>query len=221
MGEQGGQPALTAAGHGSAEQDRTRKILVSEALRRSGRLKELLVYLLARTAESPEAPVREQEIGVSVYNRSPGYDTSHDTIVRVQVAQLRKKLERYYQTEGASDEVVLTIPRGSYQPVWHPRAEIPVQLSPSSADAPHPKRWLVAAFATILFIAITATLILRRSPDSTVNRFWSQLLVPGKTTNIVLSDPGIVMLAQAMGRPIRFPELGGRLFLSGIEGLNT
>ena len=32
--------------------------------------------------------------------------------MRVQVAQLRKKLERYAETEGLHDELILTIPRG-------------------------------------------------------------------------------------------------------------
>lgn len=89
-----------------------RRILDSEGLRRSGRLRELLTYLLKRASAAPDSPIREQDIGSEVYGRRPDYDTSHDTIVRVQITQLRKKLERYYETEGAHDELILTIPRG-------------------------------------------------------------------------------------------------------------
>ena len=59
-----------------------RRIQESETLRRSGRLKELLAYLLARTASDPDTPVREHDIGTFVYHRRADYDTSHDTIVR-------------------------------------------------------------------------------------------------------------------------------------------
>ena len=53
----------------------------------------------------------------------------------------------------------------------------------------------------------------RKSPS--VAKLWSSLLVPGRTTHVVLSDPGIVMLAVATGRRVRFSELGDRLFLTG------
>src|SRR5215204_1980086 len=62
-----------------------RRIQESEALRRSDRLKELLTYLVKHSASYPDTPVSEHDIGTEVYRRRPDYDTSHDTIVRVQV----------------------------------------------------------------------------------------------------------------------------------------
>ncbi len=56
--------------------------------------------------------------------------------------------------------------------------------------------------------------------SSSVARLWSQVLAPGKTTQVVLSDPGIVMLSIATGHRIRFPDLGDRLFLSRLESMN-
>ena len=89
-----------------------RRVLDSEGLRRSDKLRELLAYLLKRAANCPDSPVREQNIGAEVYRRKPNYDTNHDTVVRVQIAPLRKKLERYYQTEGADEELILTYSKG-------------------------------------------------------------------------------------------------------------
>ena len=89
-----------------------RRVLDSEGLRRSDKLRELLAYLLKRAANCPDSPVREQNIGAEVYGRKPNYDTNHDTVVRVQIAQLRKKLERYYQTEGADEELILRYSKG-------------------------------------------------------------------------------------------------------------
>ena len=213
------------------------RILDSEGLRRSGRLRELLLYLLKRASESPDHPVREQDIGNEVYGRRPDYDTSHDTIVRVQVTQLRKKLERYYETEGARDELILTIPRGRYLPVWRPR--LADTVAPPVIPTPEPSvpnrfaqraRILLAICAALL--PVIAILViewprpepwrnnsLRQSPA--VAGLWSQVLAPGQTTHIVLSDPGIVMLSLATRRRIHFPELGDRLFLNRLESLEA
>ncbi len=225
-----------AAASGSIEAELGARILGSETLRRSGRLKELLAWLLERSAEAPHLPIREHDIGTAVYGRPADYDTAHDTIVRVQVAQLRKKLERYAETEGLHDELILTIPRGGYQPAWRAR---PAENAPATHSAlddvpPSPVRssqhLLWAAVVVLAFIAFAAVAFAIRTEmrmDSTENgvspavrTFWSRLLVPGKTTNIVLSDPGIVMLAAASGRPVTFPELGDRLFLSRVAALN-
>src|SRR5436305_4325964 len=55
-----------------------RRILDSEGLRRSDKLRELLAYLLKRAANCPDSPVREQNIGAEVYGRKPNYDTNRD-----------------------------------------------------------------------------------------------------------------------------------------------
>ena len=40
-------------------------------------------------------------------------------MVRVEFARLRKKLETYYQHEGQSDAVRISLPKGSYFPEFH------------------------------------------------------------------------------------------------------
>jgi len=213
-----------------------RRIRESEALRRSGRLKELLAYLVKHSASYPDTPVSEHDIGTDVYRRRPDYDTSHDTIVRVQVAQLRKKLERYYETEGAHDELILTIPRGRYQAHWHSRTITPEIAEPSSPTAVAPararQRWLPFAIALGLSLVLAIGLVMTAIPkreawqnnaaknSPSVAKLWSSLLVPGKTTHIVLSDPGIVMLAVATGQRVRFSELGDRLFMNRLDSMS-
>ena len=46
----------------------------------------------------------------------PGYNSEASSIVRVEFARLRKKLEEYYAAEGANDAVRIAYPRGSYNP---------------------------------------------------------------------------------------------------------
>ena len=216
----------------------SQRILESEGLRRSGRLRELLTYLLKRSAISPDIPVREQDIGHDVYGRNPDYDTSHDTIVRVQIAQLRKKLERYYETEGARDELILTIPKGRYLPLWQPRTADPAPVIPPALDPAEPvygrvakPERIIAIFVIILLLAVAAVWwawprsapwqnsSLRQSPA--VASLWSEILAPEKNTHIVLSDPGLVMLANVSGRRVQFAELGDRLFMNRLESMQA
>jgi DNA-binding response OmpR family regulator len=69
-------------------------------LNRSVRLTELLTYLVERSIGDVSEGLREQEIGANLFGRDPNYDTSQDNIVRVQVSQLRKKLESYFSQVG-------------------------------------------------------------------------------------------------------------------------
>jgi hypothetical protein len=59
------------------------------------------------------AEIHEQEIGHKVFGRGPDYDTNADNVVRVTASQVRKKLEQYFSLEGASEPVVLEIPKGA------------------------------------------------------------------------------------------------------------
>jgi hypothetical protein len=82
---------------------------------------------------------------------------------------------------------------------------------------------LAALFAILLLIiaimAIRQNKVIRQSPA--VASLWSEILAPGKTTQVVLSDPGIVMLSLAAGRRIRFPDLGNRPFQSPLDSMDA
>ncbi len=86
-------------------------------------------YLQGRTAE-----LNEYLIGYEVFEKGTGYNPSTDPVVRVGAHDVRKKLELYYQHEGAEDAVRLMIPLGTYMPVFM-RATDPV---PPAATAVPP-----------------------------------------------------------------------------------
>lgn len=58
---------------------------------------------------------KETSIAIDVFNRGDDFDPSSDTIVRVHMHNLRKKLEHYYLTEGKNEPCRLRIPKGHYQ----------------------------------------------------------------------------------------------------------
>src|SRR5690348_13473299 len=90
------------------------RVRSSPSLRKSTRLQGLFAYLCERALGDPDDHIAEQQIGVAVFERPPKYDTNVDTIVRVQVSALRRKLEQHFMAEGVDEPIVIDVPKGSY-----------------------------------------------------------------------------------------------------------
>jgi hypothetical protein len=97
------------------------RIRDSQKFKRAERLRELLLYIATQSIKRGVSAIPEQEIGGAVFGRSSDYDTSLDNIVRVNASELRKRLEHYFENEGAQETLVVEIPRGAYIPVFYRR----------------------------------------------------------------------------------------------------
>jgi serine/threonine-protein kinase len=90
------------------------RILTSPQFARSKRLGRFLqLAVTAVTAPNHEA-LKEYRIGVEVFDRGRDFDPRIDPIVRVQATKLRSRLIEYYAADGANDDIVINIPKGSY-----------------------------------------------------------------------------------------------------------
>jgi hypothetical protein len=78
--------------------------------------------------------LNEYLIGREVFDRHNDYNPATDPIVRVGAHGVREKLERYYQKEGANDEVRIEIPVGSYEPSFV-RYSLPAAAKTAEAEA--------------------------------------------------------------------------------------
>lgn len=94
----------------------TRRILASRSFQRSAKLREFLTYVADHAINDHPDQITEQQIGVNVFGRRPDYNPGDDSIVRVQARHLREKLQEYFDGEGASEPITITIPKGSYVP---------------------------------------------------------------------------------------------------------
>src|SRR5919112_1207706 len=93
------------------------KILASSTFIRSKRLGRFLRFTVEQCLEGKQNSLKEYLVGVEVFNKLESFDPRIDSIVRVEARRLRSKLERYYQTEGREDQVVIQFRKGSYVPV--------------------------------------------------------------------------------------------------------
>jgi TolB-like protein len=97
-----------------AELDR---VLSSATFIRSKRLGRFLRFTVEQCLEGRQNALKEYLVGVEVFNKLETFDPRIDSIVRVEARRLRSKLERYYQTEGREDEIVIQFRKGSYVPM--------------------------------------------------------------------------------------------------------
>ena len=97
------------------------RILASRLFSRSDRLTRFLRFAVEQTLAGHGSQLKEQLVGVEVFDRKPDYDPRIDPIVRVEARRLRSKLKAYYLSAGRSDDVVIGLPKGSYVPFFRAR----------------------------------------------------------------------------------------------------
>jgi len=204
------------------------RVVASPSFQSSPRQQELFRYLALRALQDPPAVVSESQVGVAVFHRPPDYDTSVDTIVRVQVSQLRKKLEHYFLSEGRDEPMQIDLPRGSYLPVFHPRSRVDgtapsgLTAAPAAASTAVPPSPTadprVRALTALLVVVVAAgawlgfdNLRLRQRAGAARERpyldhFWGQFFENHVPTQIAMSDGGVLVLAEARERSVTLSE---------------
>ena len=116
-------------------------LLHSAHFKNSKRYPTLLRYIVEETLEGRGAQLKERVLGVEVFGRLPDYDTSADPIVRVTVAEIRKRIAQYYHEDAHHSELRIELTPGSYLPEFlHGREsteEVPqVETTPFTAPVP-------------------------------------------------------------------------------------
>lgn len=99
-----------------AEQQECEWLLSFSVLGRSGNLARVLKYVCEEYFRGRADQIKEYTIAVEALGRRSAFDPQTDTIVRVTVHSLRKRLMEVYQNEGANHPVRLVIPPGQYAP---------------------------------------------------------------------------------------------------------
>jgi TolB-like protein len=94
------------------------RILGSNTFKEAERLKKFLQFIAEQTLHGNEDQLKQYTIATSAFDRGDEFDPQKDPIVRIQAARLRERLNKYYQTEGKKDPLLIIIPKGSYVPIF-------------------------------------------------------------------------------------------------------
>jgi len=143
-----------------AWRDELQTLRESRAFRQAPTLSNLLTYLCEKRFAGESNQIKEYSIGVEVFRRGASFDQETDSIVRVEVNRLRKRLAEYYAGEGASHRWRIEIPVGQYVPsfVGSVQQAGPEPQPSAKAEPPatpwHKNRWAwIAGAVTVALIA--------------------------------------------------------------------
>ena len=148
------------------------RIAASPGFKNSPRLCEFLYYVVGCEIRNEPEGATERQVGINVFGRMPGYNSSEDSIVRTHARLLRQKLAAYFEDQGRAEAMVIEIPKGHYLPVFHSRLDthpeeerpIPLKVEPVLAPAVeagnslhrHPSLWILGGLALVLAFSIGA-----------------------------------------------------------------
>lgn len=197
----------TAAAPLDARHAELDRILGSAAFSKAPRLCALLNYIVEHSLSGHLDELTEQQIGIQVFGRSPGYNSAEDTIVRGTARHLRQRLDQYYSEEGRQDTVRLSVPKGGYvarfddlaiaQPSAHDLA------GPVPAETAEPSRgWPRAASVTVTLLAVALVMVaawafwpqrhpVDDQPLKGPQPLWQALFTAGRKTLIVPGDASL------------------------------
>jgi len=235
-------PVASVPGESAAGAIDSRKLLVerlasSSYLNKSARLRDMFLYLCERVLDHSVEVIHEQEVGHNVFARPLDYDTNADNIVRVHASTLRKRIEQYFANEGRQEPLVIDIPRGNYAPVFRKRAPVPSHIllpeppnTGPSAQIPIRRDWRLGAFIALSVVLAASTVLLlwrvrvlekvgnAALPDNPgVRQLWSSILVPEKSTDIVLDDAALGYFQELTGQQIRLSEYFDRSYVRSVQ----
>ena len=91
-------------------------VLESKEFVRSPALAKLLKYLCEQTFQGKGPEIKEFNIATDVFGKDLHFGEKRDSLVRVEVSRLRRRLQRYYETEGVGSRVRIVIKSGTYGP---------------------------------------------------------------------------------------------------------
>lgn len=136
------------------------------ALGAGGRLPALLRYLVSEELAGRGDRLKAYAIATEVLGRTTSFDPSQDSIVRVEVARLRRALDFYYATEGRAEALRITIPRGGYRPLIGQDGGVPdlsdaedIDDLPPEEPPARPARWRTTRVMVVAGLLVAALAI--------------------------------------------------------------
>lgn len=171
------------------------QVSASGALGKPGALSRLFEYLLAKSLAG-ETP-KELEIAFEVFGKDHRFDVSQDSVVRVYVHKLRRRLDDYYAGLPGPRTARIAIPKGEYRLVLE-RGEAPVVDAPAGSNRPA-RLWrkpllvaaalaigiIAGALLTLLFMPTREDAQLRAVRESPI---WAPLLKDELPITMVVGD---------------------------------
>jgi hypothetical protein len=215
-----GAEALSSAG----KRELVQRVVNGPTFAGSHAMRAFLLYIAEHAISGTPEQIKEQLIGSEVLGRKQDYDPSTDNIIRVRAHELRQRLEKHFSTDGASEPVVISVPKGSYVPEFSPRRPAatagaepvsPAQRGPFLTWAP----WVLAGgLALLVVFLLTRGSIPRAAPTqpqpAAIRDLWGQFFRrPDQELMIVTADSSFALWQDLTGRDLDLSDYLNRKYL--------
>lgn len=186
-------------------------LLASPLFHASKRYPQFLRFVVSRALEGQTDQLKERILGIEIFDRAADYDTNRDPIVRVTAAEIRKRIEQYYQDPKHGQEIRLFLTAGSYAPQFswpgHPNgfpearvevpggnSEAPVQAADCAVLAPGStkthfvitKKFAIAS--AVVLLAIASAIGWYATRPSILQKFWEPFIKSSEPVLFCIAD---------------------------------
>lgn len=174
-------------------QQQANQIRAGGALGKPGVLSRLFDYLLERSLAG-EAP-KELEIALRVFGKSSSFDVTQDSVVRVYIHKLRRRLDGFYAGLPAAQASRIVIPKGEYR-LTIEQTTVSVAEDPSLSRQLRSWKWGYTGLALLAAVAVGALLavfVMQGHEDPRLrsvrnSAIWAPLLQDDLPITIVVGD---------------------------------
>ena len=209
------------------QREEVQRVLHSPQFRRSPKLQRFLELICDYHFQGRSGEITEFLIATEAFGKSQSFDSSLDSLVRVQARETRRRLREYYQSDGAGSALTLDIPLGAYVPVFN-CAEHESRTNGSPLAIWQRPFLTSATMLTVTLVVCTVLLILAyRERRQLINvsalasgtgnaaqkphvaRLWNRFLDSDVPTVLVLSNPPVWDSPECQATGTATPSLDG------------
>ena len=228
----------------------TQRVVASPRFSRSAFLTQFLLYICERKLHSREHEITEHQIGVNALGRASAYNPGEDNIVRNYARILRRRLQEHFDAEGRDEPLRITVPTGSYVPVFEAnvaavpdlrghlqqsepepqierRMELPIEPAASGSYASFTsfrQGWQLRATGALVLLGLLLGVAFHRwqrdAAAALYDRFWTEVFDPQQTTFVVTGDSGFAMLQDITGRDIHLHDYASQGSAESFPGFD-
>jgi hypothetical protein len=216
-------PIQRGASSRSTEWQLVQRVVSSSGFSKSALLTNFLLYVCDRKLHGCDDEITEQQIGVHALRRPSSYHPGEDNIVRNYARILRKRLDDYFENDGRDEPIRISIPRGSYIPVFEPNSFSQILVEPAmpstiqdevlntpASVSTKPVRWLwlIASLAAVSCIVVGSIWIYLHTHNSArlYNQFWEEVFDPMRPSLVITADSGLALLEDLTGHTVHLQE---------------
>ena len=214
-----------------------RRVLDTPLFRNSRRYPVLLRFIVEEALEGRGDLLKERLIGIHVFDRPADYDTAADPVVRVTVAEIRKRIAQYYNDEEHDAEIRIELLPGRYAPEFRfrharrdhepslilpdpeplPHTELPPTLPTPTIEPPPPAprppsrlRLLNPLAATLVFLVLASIAALKWPHPTASQQLWQPILSA--------ANPILICLPTGAGTKLGPADFSATALTSNAQG---